>query len=173
MDFISHGLWGSVLFGRSDKEAFFWSLFIGMAPDVFSFGPYIVGTWLGIFPHPDWSSGRHPESLEIPFFTHIAYDITHSLIIFLGVVFLFYYFREKMFWPLGAWGFHILLDIPFHDAKFFPTPFLWPISSYTFDGVSWGHPYIFYPNVILLILSVSFFFLLPMGRKTIRKQWSE
>lgn len=170
MDFISHGLWGTILFGRSDPKAFLWSLVVGIAPDVLSFGPYIVGTWFGIFPHPDWSEGRHPSPSEIPLFTHIAYNITHSLIVFVVVFSLLYHFRKKIFWPIGAWGFHILLDIPFHDAGFFPTPFLWPISSYTFDGVSWGHPYVFYPNIILLALCIFFFFLFPIGRALLRKK---
>jgi hypothetical protein len=37
-----------------------------------------------------------------------------------------------------AWLGHILVDIPTHSKRFFPTPFLWPISDYKVDGISWG-----------------------------------
>ena len=52
---------------------------------------------------------------------------------------------SKEFTPFKAsiylmlpWFFNILLDIPSHTLKFFPTPFLMPISDYMIDGVPWG-----------------------------------
>ncbi|MEK7465734.1 MAG: hypothetical protein AAB631_03080 [Patescibacteria group bacterium] len=33
-----------------------------------------------------------------------------------------------------------------------------PFSNYEFDGISWGHPSIFIPNVMLLIAVYALFF---------------
>lgn len=151
MDIISHGLWGSLAFGRKNRRFFWWSFFFGVFPDLSSFGFYTVGTWIGLFPHPDWSSGQHPSPEAIPTFVHVLYSYSHSLIIFLAVFGLAWFFVRRPIWPLAAWGLHILVDIPTHASEFFPTPFLFPISDFHIDGVSWGHPMIFFPNAVLLI----------------------
>ena len=51
-----------------------------------------------------------------------------------------------------AWPFHVLLDFPFHSIKYFPTPILWPISDYKFDGIPWSNPYIWFSNIAGIIL---------------------
>ena len=58
--------------------------------------------------------------------------------------------RKKPFVPMLAWLLHIAIDIPTHSVQFFPTPFLEPISSYVVNGIMWGQPIIFFPNLILL-----------------------
>jgi hypothetical protein len=57
-----------------------------------------------------------------------------------------------------AWGLHILVDIPTHSSAFFPTPFLWPLSDFMVDGVGWSSPWIFFPNLILLVVFYLWFF---------------
>jgi hypothetical protein len=65
-----------------------------------------------------------------------------------------------------AWLLHILVDIPTHSTRFFPTPFLWPISSYEFSGIGWANPMIFIPNVVLLTsLYVWYFLIRPRLKK--------
>jgi hypothetical protein len=44
-------------------------------------------------------------------------------------------------WPreeLAAWGLHILIDIPSHSRRRWGPQFLWPLSSFAVDGVSWA-----------------------------------
>ena len=41
------------------------------------------------------------------------------------------------------------MDIPTHER--FQTPFLYPFSSWTFQGIRWSHPLIFWPNWAALI----------------------
>lgn len=159
MDIVSHGLWGSLAFGRRNRRVFWYAFFLGIAPDLFSFGLYTVGTWTGFFDHPDWRSGRHPDPSQIPLFVHTLYNYTHSLVIFLAVFLVVWAIRRRPLWILGAWGLHILVDIPTHSSAFFATPFLWPLSNYRFDGVSWGTPWIFFPNVAALaLLYIGWFF---------------
>jgi hypothetical protein len=159
MDIVSHGLWGGLAFGRKRRRDF-WSAFLfGIAPDLFSFGLYIGGSWIEVFDHPDFSSGRHPDPADIPYFVHALYDVTHSLIVF-GLIFgLVWFIRKRFYLPMAAWGLHILFDIPTHSDGFFPTPFLWPLSDFYVNGRSWSSPEIFIPDVILLILCYYWFFI--------------
>jgi len=152
MDIVSHGLWGGIAFGRRNKKAFAQSFFFGISPDLFSFGILTIASFLGIGPpRPDFSDGL-PSPSAIPEYVHSLYDFTHSLIVF-GIVFgLVWLFRKKPFLPLAAWGLHILVDIPTHSFDFFPTPFLWPVSEFRVDGISWGTPIIWYTNLALLAI---------------------
>lgn len=154
MDIISHGLWGGVAFGRKNKRNFWTAFAIGMMPDLFSFGILFMSNLLGITQGPQFSKGR-PDAAMIPNYVHGLYDATHSLIIFLVVFLVVWAVRKKPQWLLGAWGLHILVDIPSHSKEFFPTPFLWPVSDFTVNGIAWGNPIIFIPNLILLAAAYS------------------
>lgn len=165
MDTLSHGLWGSIFFGRKLRKDFWMAFLFGVLPDILSFGIYTVGTWVGIFEHPDFSSGKHPDPSMIPAFVHHSYDVTHSLVIFLVVFGIVWMVRRRIYWPMLAWPLHILYDIPTHSADFFPTPFLWPLSDFYIYGTSWGQPWIFFPNWIALLFCLYWFFLRPRWRR--------
>ncbi|PJA87429.1 MAG: hypothetical protein CO140_04415 [Candidatus Moranbacteria bacterium CG_4_9_14_3_um_filter_40_7] len=151
MDIISHALWCRVVAGRKSKKYFWWAFAFGLFPDAASFGILMAARILNIASGPDWSNGR-PDASLVPQFVHILYNLTHSFITF-GLIFLLvWWLLRKPFWPLAAWGFHIFLDIPSHSYQFFPTPFLWPFSSFEINGINWGEPIVFIPNLIFLIL---------------------
>ena len=158
MDIVSHGLWGSLAFGRKNKRSFLLAFFFGITPDLFSFGPFFIGTFLGIWRRPPFSA-QPPAESAIPSFVHMLYGPTHSVIIFSAIFLLIWLVRKKPLWEMAAWGFHILYDIPLHTEHFFPTPFLWPLSSYTVDGWNWGAPWIFFPNISLLTIFYFWFFI--------------
>lgn len=157
MDIISHGLWGGIAFGRKNRKNFLISFLIGMASDLLSFGVFNVATWLGLAERVDFRR-ENIDQLFIPQYVHTLYDITHSLAIFFAVFLLVWLIRKKPLWILGAWFLHIIIDIPTHSFQFFPTPFLWPFSNYMVNGISWGEPIIFFPDVIILILLYAIFF---------------
>lgn len=158
MDIVSHGLWGGLGFGRRSRSSFWLAFFFGIAPDLLSFGIFTAMTFLGFSEHPDWSSGNHPDPSQIPLYVHSIYDVTHSLVVFSVVFGLIWLIRKKPLYELCAWGLHILLDIPTHSNGFFPTPFLWPLSDFTVNGIPWSHPVIFIPNVTLLAVLYFWFF---------------
>ncbi|HEY7531274.1 MAG TPA: hypothetical protein VH681_00670, partial [Nitrospiraceae bacterium] len=64
---------------------------------------------------------------------------------------------RRPLWGLSAWGLHVLVDIPTHSFAFFPTPFLWPLSTWKFDGWQWMTPTILVPNYVLLALLYAWF----------------
>lgn len=152
MDIISHGLYGAAAFGGKNRRRFLTSFTVGTAPDMLSFGLLWVANILGLYQRPDWHQGGPPPMDSLPSFVSHLYNATHSLIIFLFVFILVWLVRKKPHWLLGAWGLHILVDIPSHSFQFFPTPFLWPLSDFKVNGIQWGDPAIYLPNLALLAI---------------------
>lgn len=162
MDIVSHGLWGALAFGRNNRRSFWLAFAIGTAPDLFSFGILWVAGTLGLSPKPDFSHGTPPES-TIPLYVHQLYDVTHSFVVFLAVFALLWLLVKRPVWELGAWGLHIVVDIPTHSFAFFPTPVLWPLFDWKFDGWQWNQSIILIPNFTVLLLLYGWF-LLQQGR---------
>lgn len=168
VDIISHGLWGALAFGRRSRTSFWLAFGIGLAPDLCSFGVLWIAATLGLSPMPDFSHGTPPES-TIPLYVHRLYDVTHSLMVVLALFALLWLLLKRPVWELGAWGLHVLIDIPTHSFAFFPTPFLWPLSDWKFDGWQWSQSAILIPNFTLLLL-LYVWFLLQQGRPLLKPE---
>ena len=63
-------------------------------------------------------------------------------------------------WPIGAWGLHILCDIPTHSTRFFPTPYLWPFHTPFINGLPWARPTFMIANYSLILLTYLILFLI-------------
>ena len=157
MDFISHALWGGIVAGRKSKKHFRQAFLFGMAPDVLSFGVFFAMVFLGMAERPDFRI-EPPQDDIIPQIIFTLYNYTHSLIVFGFLFFLLCAIFKKPIWTFLAWGVHIILDIFTHSEAFFPTPFLWPISDYHVSGIPWSRPWIFIPNIFLLLFIYAWFF---------------
>jgi hypothetical protein len=144
MDTLSHGLWALAIFWGTNYR---WrAFFIGMIPDLLSFGIYL--------PYRFISAGFHlgrPDGSVIPSWVGMSYNVTHSFVTWILIGALLYWLGKR-YWPIVFAAIaHIALDIPTH-CSFFPTPFLWPLASYTYCGVSWATPWIFRLNWLCLAL---------------------
>lgn len=139
MDIIAHGVYNIALQRtiKKDKKtrkeiltAFWW----GIMPDLLAFGiPFISAVFVGSLNHHQNLGGFDIASTVYPY--------THSLVIFSLVFLAIYAVRREWYLPMLGWGFHVLLDIPFHTPEFYPTPFLFPLSNYTLPfGISWSTP---------------------------------
>lgn len=168
MDIVSHGLWGALVFGRKGRTSFWLAFGIGLAPDLFSFGILWIAATLGLSPKPDFSHGTPPES-TIPPYVHHLYDVTHSFVVSLAMFAILWLVMKRPVWELGAWGLHVLVDIPTHSFAFFPTPFLWPLSDWKFDGWQWNQSTILIPNFTVLLLLYGWF-LLQQGRPVFKPE---
>ncbi len=157
MDIISHGLYGGIAFGRKTKISYWKAFFFGIMPDLFSFGIFFAMNVLMLTSGPDFENGPPDPSL-VPSYVHSLYNITHSFIVAGLVIGGVWFILKKPMVELFAWPLHILVDIPTHSTSFFPTPFLWPVSSLRVDGVSWGQPYIFFPNLVFLAVIYGFWY---------------
>ena len=147
MDIFAHGLWTFAVF---HKKKYVWlAVLFGVLPDLLSFGILFVSNLL----RKGLSFPRGPPPVEtLPKWLFSAYNMTHSLFVF-GLVFLLIFLITKQwFWPLTAWAIHILIDIPTHSTRFFPTPFLWPVSDFRFNGISWATPWFMLINYGALLV---------------------
>ena len=170
MDILSHGLWGAIAFGRRSRRSFWLAFVIGLAPDLLSFGILYLAVMLGMADRPDFSQGTPPES-SIPPYVHSLYHVTHSLVVFVLVFFLIWALYKRPVWELGAWGLHVLVDVPTHSYAFFPTPVFWPFFGWKFDGWQWTNPAILIPNYVLLALCYAWLFSRVIGsRKSHRRE---
>lgn len=152
------------LLERSERNRWLAVLF-GIAPDLVSFGPMFLARFIFNF-RSSWM--MKPNISQIPAYVFGAYNWTHSLVIF-GLVFgLIWLIRRKIFYPILGWLLHILIDIPSHSIKFFPTPFLWPIFGFRINGLSWADPWFMVINYAALI-AVYLILYLPWPRKAKRQ----
>src|SRR3989338_3579736 len=147
MDVLAHFLWTYAIAAFAKiKQRKLTGLF-GVLPDFFSFGILMVLTLItGSF-----HAGK-PDLASIPPYVFHLYDWTHSLVIFGAVYLAVFLITKKWYLPLIGWGVHILIDIPTHTSTFFPTPFLWPFSDYSFSGISWGTPWFMLLNYSALAI---------------------
>ena len=146
MDVLAHYLWAYAVaaFARIRQRKAMG--LIGVLPDFFSFGILMVAALLiGSF-----QPGK-PELASIPGYVLHLYDWTHSFLVFSAVFAAIFFITKKWYLPLLGWGVHVLLDIPTHTSAFFPTPFLWPLSDYSFSGISWGEPWFMLLNYSALV----------------------
>jgi membrane-bound metal-dependent hydrolase YbcI (DUF457 family) len=105
-----------------------------------------------------------PDPRTIPAYVYHAYNITHSLVIFGILAFIAWKLYGRRAWPFGAWGLHILCDIPTHSTRFFPTPYLWPFPTPFYNGHSWGNKTFMLSNYAGIVIT----YLILAWRKTKR-----
>lgn len=145
MDTLSHTLWGAGLFGK--RGSFMLAMFFGALPDLVSFGLWLPAHLLA----NGFQFGK-PDLALIPGWVIFQYNLFHSLLVAFAAMGLVALWRKEVAFAMLAWPFHILLDIPFHTAEFFPTQFLWPASAVFYDGVAWSNPWVWYSNIAGLIV---------------------
>lgn len=149
MDIFSHSLWGGVALGRNKKKDFILAAVFSILPDMLAEGIMFLLIYIGIEGLPSFEHG-HPNITEFPLYAQNFYNTTHSLVVFAALFGIVWLILRKPYMPLLAWAIHILIDIPSHSFELFPTPFLWPVSDYKFDGISWRNPEVLYTNFALL-----------------------
>src|SRR3989344_3826671 len=181
MDIFSHTFWTAVAARTANSKVRYlrefkplkvaWAELWGVAPDVFAFAPLFVSLILGLFlgigdvrwdtlPRPtDTEPFGSPDSLAIFRLTQTLYSISHSLVIFAGVFIAAWLLRRRVRWEMLGWLLHIFIDVPTHSYLFYPTPVLWPLAAWKFNGISWSTPWFFVLNLSAVVL-VSIWFII-------------
>jgi len=155
MDIISHALWTNLVFKELPTEQRSLAVLFGVLPDFVSFFRVFGKHFIQKTMHY-----TNPPINVFPRFVFKLYNITHSLVIWLGV---FMLLKILGFTYLAlifcGWGLHILLDVFTHTSNFFPTPILWPFSNFHFSGIQWSNKWFMLFNyAILLFLYLTFYF---------------
>jgi len=144
MDYLAHTLWTRAIYHKSKHP--WWGTFWGVFPDTISWVPFLIYRLFtsGI-------SGGRP-SLILPPWMEFLYGFSHSIIIFAVAWLAIYIVKKSVPIYFYGWLFHIFIDVPTHSAAAWPTPFLWPISEYRFNGTSWGGQWFMIANYSGLLL---------------------
>lgn len=134
-DIVTHFIHGYLIFGK--KGALY-----AILPDLLSFGRLFIK--------------RLPEKIDQ--FTKCQYrklfkkpelekldNLFHSLIIWS----IFYYFKKDK--EIFSIFLAIVLDVFLHKKTYLPTPFLYPLSDYKFDGIPWNSKYGWIISIIITI----------------------
>lgn len=150
MDIFAHGMWAGAASVAANRRwrrriRLHWAALWGVFPDLVAFTPsFLLGLWGA-------ATGRAPITNRFFFLRHgmtdalpgflrpeALYHFSHSLVFF-GLVFgVAWWLRRLPALAMLGWPLHILMDIPTHRAGRYGTPFLWPLTDYRFDGISWG-----------------------------------
>lgn len=165
MDILSHGLWAGAIAKASESKlkthlnyagAFWWGIF----PDLFAFA--VPTAWMFVEHLQgqeayDWHANVMAEPPVAETYPPVIlagalYNFSHSLVIFAAVAGTLWFIKKRPPYILMGWLLHILCDIPTHTYRFFPTPFLWPLSGFKISGFSWGQPWFIALNYGLLVL---------------------
>lgn len=163
MDVFAHTLWTNVVFYkkyRLEKWNRFVAVLFGLLPDLFSFAPVFIYSFVSRTEFFDLIG----KNVWVVRYASESYNYTHSVVFFGAAILLVYLVRRLMhksafYWPMWGWLLHILIDIPTHRG-FYETPFLFPLSGYQFShGISWGHPIFMIINYGALALIYIFWFL--------------
>lgn len=181
MDVFAHALWVAALFKainhRLKRKISVWRAVLwGIAPDVFSFGLLTAWMILSLIFGGTAMDFRQFEAMEpaqrdtIPVFQLVTfmYNFTHSIFTFAAFFIIFYLIFRKPILSMLGWLVHILIDIPTHSYQFYPTPFLWPISSWKFNGISWGQKWFMIANYSAIVIAyIALYFWSKKARKKI------
>lgn len=164
MDILAHGLWTGAIYKAGQRKKptlnIKWAIFWGVFPDLFAFTvPFAVLIYniltgamrLSSWPTPGTSEPGLQNSLAIFHQTGFLYSVGHSAITFAAVFLLAWLLKKRPVWELGGWLLHILIDIPTHSYRFYPTPVFWPLSAWRFNGLSWATPWFMAVNYLALL----------------------
>jgi hypothetical protein len=163
MDLLAHALWTNLIFQESDSSSRYLAIALGTAPDIVAFAPELIrataARQMKMWRKVDDSTFDR-VSHAIPKWVYRLYDVTHSIPLWLLGFGVWWLIAGKVPLPAFAWLLHILVDIPTHSKRFFPTPFLWPLSDFKVDGISWAVPWFMRANYGSLILLYLYFYLI-------------
>ena len=77
---------------------------------------------------------------------YLLYNLFHSLIVWF---FIYYFVKIK---ELKVVFLAIIIDLFLHDKSYLPTPFLYPISDFKFNGIPWNSKKGWIISIIITII---------------------
>ena len=170
MDIIAHALWTTAAAASARRRLpqeihLGWAAFWGIFPDLFSFTiPAVVRIWWYATgtTHSLLPDAHSPQHFQ---FVWRLYHCSHSLLVFAAVFTLVWLMHRRPVLELLGWALHILIDIPTHQG-IFAIHFLWPLSSFGFEGVRWENHWFLASNYF--VLAVIFGWMWAISRETVR-----
>ncbi|MFQ5928068.1 MAG: hypothetical protein ACE5MK_00095 [Acidobacteriota bacterium] len=158
MDTFSHAAWGYAALRWRGPQAARLGALAGAGPDLLYLIPSKIEQvfdkgWTALFVSRTpgiWRAHGPPLPPDLVEAYRSYYVYTHSLVIVtlvLGILLLLG--KRRWLWFALPYTLHIVMDVPTHER--YLTPIFYPLSDWTFLGLSWADPRIFWPNVIALL----------------------
>lgn len=152
MDIFAHGLWAGAAAMvmaprlRPPRKVWAWTVCLAVLPDLGHLLP-VTGWALASYSSGDWwryatalPGQEPPMPSTVVFWAHHLHCVLHSALSAAAVTALVW-LRWRRFWlPLIGWWLHIVIDVFTHSAEFFPSPVLYPLTYWGFDGWAWNQP---------------------------------
>jgi hypothetical protein len=167
VDTFSHAAWGYISLramrkdtraGKQARSISWWGAALaGAAPDLLFAIPLFVQRALGFGTPPPvnppgndiWKANGPPLPQYLVEGYERYYVKSHSLLLVaVACAILWASGKRRWLWLAVPYALHIVMDIPTHER--FETQPLWPLSSWRIQGLTWGDPRIFLPNIALL-----------------------
>jgi hypothetical protein len=169
MDTFSHAVWGYVSLGGTGlkpaptRRMLAAGALAGAAPDLLWFVPLKISQaldrgWAGVVEGRDpgiWRAEGPPLPQDLVDSYFSFYVWTHSLVVLAIAAALLWALlprARRALWLAVPYGLHILMDIPTHE-RFLTRPFH-PLSDWSFTGLSWADPRIFWPHLVVLCAAI-------------------
>ena len=164
MDILAHGLWaGAAAVAltpgyRPQRSVWVWFVGLSVLPDLVHMLP-VTGWAVFALSSADWwqyamaSPGQEPNMPEtVRLWAHHLHCVMHSALSASVVTALVWWLRGAFWLTLLGWWLHIAVDVFTHSAEFFPSPVLYPITYWGFDGMAWNRPGFMIVNYLALAL---------------------
>lgn len=164
MEILAHTLWATaaakaVNHKGAARISVGWFAAWAAFPDLFAFVPEVLAAlaYRAFAAAPAHPHFHHLLGIDL-------YAPTHSLAVFAPVFLVVSLILRRPAWNMLGWALHVLMDIPTHSARY-PTPFLWPVSSYRIIGIAWRQWWFMALNYAML---AAVFILLQIARRRAR-----
>jgi hypothetical protein len=82
--------------------------------------------------------------------SHNLHCTVHSALVAGLVTLLAWRFKPVFLIPLLGWWSHIVIDVFTHSVDYYPSPVLYPITQWGFDGLAWITPWFMVVNYLAL-----------------------
>lgn len=150
MDILAHALWarsGFAILDRHhhvDRASIRWALALAVLPDVLHNLPVLAWALSSGTPGDWWAytvalPGKEPVlPAWVAQGAQQLHCLLHSALVAVVVSGMLYVARHHFWLPLLGWWSHIIIDVFTHSADFYPSPVLYPVSSWSFDGLPWN-----------------------------------
>jgi hypothetical protein len=171
MDIVAHALWAGVgvaLARRKmpiDRRTAGLTVALAVLPDVLQLLPLLAwilstnGALETLSAYSLASPGTEPALPPVvALVTHHLHCIAHSAIVAATATAACWLWLRRFWLPLAGWWLHIVIDVFTHSADFYPSPVLYPLTMWGFDGVAWNAPWFLAANYAALVAAGAWLF---------------
>jgi hypothetical protein len=163
MDIVAHALWAGVgvaLARRKmpiERRTAGLTVALAVLPDVLQLLPLLAwilstnGALETLSAYSLASPGTEPALPPVvALVTHHLHCVAHSAIVAAAATAACWLWLRRFWLPLAGWWLHVVIDVFTHSADFYPSPVLYPLTMWGFDGVAWNAPWFLAANYAAL-----------------------